>query len=538
VRGRQRSQRSRRTSVLTIAAATLPLLALLLVSLGRLGATYSPDGDNALIEMHVRDILHHPVLVGAYSRSGWFHPGPALYYLLWLPYQIAWHASSSLIPAAVLINLLSVAGIIAIIHRRAGRAAAWWAAIVLLLDLRLLGATDLQNVWNPTVSILPFALFLVTAWSVLCDDLWLLPVAAGLGSFVVQCHVGFLLPVAAVGLVLAARTVIRLRHDRSWSRPLIVTLAVIAILWAPPVIDELTGHPGNLTAILRYARAPRPTWGWQEAANTVVTQIGRLPAWIVGRKPIFALYASPKLPLWPGLLGVGALVAIAVVAARRRQTEALWLLLVVVIAGFAAAAFVKRIDGPDWSYLGDWISSIGVVLWIAVGVCLLAPRRSPVGSSRPSAGSAGSASSAVRPFTAVTVGLGVVAAALAIGGTWNVLAAPRLGSNTSPAITQLSASGRQWARANHVNAVKLDFGPDPDLALSVLGTGTGVALQLERHGINTKVAAIWRLQFGPSRTVHGTWRGPVLVVGTSYRPPPGSERLAMSGPFVLYVLRA
>jgi hypothetical protein len=516
VAGRERSHRA---PVLTIAAATLPLLALLLVSLGRLGATYSPDGDNALIEMHVRDIGHHPVLVGAYSRSGWFHPGPALYYLLWLPYQIALHASGSLITAATLINLLCVAGIIAIVHRRAGRVAAWWATVVLLLDLRVLGAAALQNVWNPTISILPFALFLVTAWSVLCDDYWLLPVTAGLGSFVVQCHVAYIFPVAAVGVLVSARTVIRLRHDRNWYRPLAITIAVTAVMWAPPVIDELTGHPGNLTAILRYGRAPRGTWGWQEGANTVMTQIGRLPGWIAGLKPMPDYYGSPKLPLWPGLLGVGALVAITGVAARRRQTDVLWLVLLAVIAGFAAGAFIDRVDGPDWSYLGDWISSIGVVLWIGVGVCLLPRSRTRVRS------------------TWVTAGVGALAAFLAVGGTWNALAAPRFGSNTSPAITHLAASGRQWAKANNVRAVKVDFGPDPDLALGVLAAGTGVAFQFERHGISTKVDSAWRLQFGAPRTVRGPWSGPELVVGTSYLPPPGSTRLAASGPFILYAVR-
>ncbi len=515
VAGRERSQRA---PVLTIVAATLPLLALLLVSLARLGATYAPDGDNAGIEMRVRDIGHHAVLLGPYSRAGWYHPGPALFYLLWLPYQLTRHASLALVASATLINLLSVAGIVAIVYRRAGRAAAWWAAIVVLLDLRVLGATAIQNVWNPMVSILPFALFLVTAWSVLCDDRWMLPVAAGVGSFVVQCHVGFILPVAAVGVLVAARTLIRLRHERRWYRPLAITLAVTAVMWVPPVIQELTGHPGNLTLILRYARAPRGTWGWPEGANTVMTQIGRLPAWIVGRKPVPAFVASPKLPLWPGLLGVGALVAVSVVGARRRQTDVLWLVLVVVITGFAAAAFIERVDGPDWSYLSDWISSIGLVLWIAVGVCALTPQRRPVQS------------------TFLTAGIAVLAASLAIGGTWNALAAPHFGSQSSSAITHLAAAGRQWADGNQVHAVRLGLGPDPDLALGVVATGTGVVLQLERHGITTKVDPVWEPAFGSSRIIRGPWTGPSLIVGTSYQPPPGARRLATSGPYVLYLL--
>ncbi|HSS08309.1 MAG TPA: hypothetical protein VLL25_00385, partial [Acidimicrobiales bacterium] len=132
--GRQRARWYAPT--LSLAAVALPLGALLIAWLLRQGHGYTPVGDHALIEMRVRDIGHHPVLVGIYSRYGWYHPGPALFYLLWLPYQLTRHASLSLPATAILVNLLSVAGIVAIVYRRAGRAAAWWAAAVLLLDLR------------------------------------------------------------------------------------------------------------------------------------------------------------------------------------------------------------------------------------------------------------------------------------------------------------------------------------------------------------------------------------------------------------------
>ena len=50
--------------------------------------TTCPSADQAWIELQIRDIGHDPVLLGPYSRFGWFHPGPILYYLLWLPYRI------------------------------------------------------------------------------------------------------------------------------------------------------------------------------------------------------------------------------------------------------------------------------------------------------------------------------------------------------------------------------------------------------------------------------------------------------------------
>jgi len=46
-------------------------------------------GDNALSQLRIADVGHHAVLLGPYARDGWSHPGPAMYFLLALPYQLA-----------------------------------------------------------------------------------------------------------------------------------------------------------------------------------------------------------------------------------------------------------------------------------------------------------------------------------------------------------------------------------------------------------------------------------------------------------------
>ena len=47
-----------------------------------------PIGDLATTEMLTRDVGGRSPSLGPYSRDGWFHPGPALFYVLALPYRL------------------------------------------------------------------------------------------------------------------------------------------------------------------------------------------------------------------------------------------------------------------------------------------------------------------------------------------------------------------------------------------------------------------------------------------------------------------
>ena len=57
------------------------------------GRSYVPTADYAYTELLTRDVGHHPVLTGLYSRTDWNHPGPTLFYLLALPYRLTGSAS-------------------------------------------------------------------------------------------------------------------------------------------------------------------------------------------------------------------------------------------------------------------------------------------------------------------------------------------------------------------------------------------------------------------------------------------------------------
>ncbi|MFI5372597.1 MAG: hypothetical protein ACHQ52_13660, partial [Candidatus Eisenbacteria bacterium] len=103
-----------------IGLALVPFVASAIALVAGVGGDYHPQADQALIEMQIRDIGHLPVLLGPYSRFGWFHPGPALFYVLWLPYRLTGSSSASIQFAALVVNGAAVVGIALVARRRGG----------------------------------------------------------------------------------------------------------------------------------------------------------------------------------------------------------------------------------------------------------------------------------------------------------------------------------------------------------------------------------------------------------------------------------
>src|SRR6476620_1623677 len=68
VRGREREVKWG-----VIAVTVLPLLVSAVCVVAFVRGKFKPIGDYALMEMQVRDIGHHPVLLGLYSRDTWAH---------------------------------------------------------------------------------------------------------------------------------------------------------------------------------------------------------------------------------------------------------------------------------------------------------------------------------------------------------------------------------------------------------------------------------------------------------------------------------
>jgi hypothetical protein len=77
------NQHRRVDRLLVVIAAIVALAPVLTVALTRTGRHYLPTQDFAVLDMRVRDVWSTDIpLVGAYSRFGWNHPGPAMYWLI------------------------------------------------------------------------------------------------------------------------------------------------------------------------------------------------------------------------------------------------------------------------------------------------------------------------------------------------------------------------------------------------------------------------------------------------------------------------
>lgn len=336
---------------------------------------WTPVGDWALLELRTRSVGgSHTPLVGAYSRFGWSHPGPALFYALALPYRAFGSRSNGLLAAALLINAASVAGIVLLAWRRGGRPLALGTAIGLTLLCRALGGNVLRDPWNPSITVLPFAALLFLAWSIACGDDWMLPIAALVASFVVQSHVGYavlVIVVLVVAIVLRLVAVAQHRNDEGRGRNrrrtgaiLGLTVIVTVAAWLPPLIDQRV-NPGNLNAIFKFFGKSHPT----PTNLTAVRLVGRALAfpgtWITGHEGVrtsdfTASTAGFFLPL-----ALVAVLAAVVVSLRRRDRDALALLVLALATMGAAVYSISHIAGPLAAYLVHWLLLLGMVSWLA-----------------------------------------------------------------------------------------------------------------------------------------------------------------------------
>src|SRR3954453_3313489 len=144
---------------------------------GALVTAIHSGGDVALTEISVRDVggAHTP-LFGVYSRYGWHHPGPLLFYVLAVPYRLLGTDGSALAGGAVLVNALAVGGSAWVLWRRGRLGGLVVGGLVLAVLLHSLGGTVLPTPWNPLITILPLLLFVLAVWSVVCGDVWILPI--------------------------------------------------------------------------------------------------------------------------------------------------------------------------------------------------------------------------------------------------------------------------------------------------------------------------------------------------------------------------
>lgn len=363
------------------AGAAVVAVALIVIVVGFLLAT-GPDylnySDNALMQLRTVDVGRHLLLVGAYSRFTWAHPGPLLFWLFAGPFTLFGGDAKALGIASVMIG----AGACALtLHaaRRGGPELMTTCALVTVLFVRSLGVSLLVDPWNPSVSLLPCLAFIVVVWATRESSPWTVPLVAGLGSLLVQSHLGYA-PIVLVGFIATAVAVVpraRAGTER-WQGPLIVTGVVGLLAWLPPVVDQIAGS-GNLGAILRYfGGGGGPAVGWHAGLYVVFEQLGARPGFARGLDPGSALLYSDRvrgsLPFPLALIPFALAVALA---ARRGWRDILRFAAVIGGSLVVAVIAVAQIRGVVAPYLVRWTWILGGAVWILVLWTALRALRDP-----------------------------------------------------------------------------------------------------------------------------------------------------------------
>ncbi len=359
-----------------LAVGTL-VVAMVLGMVGAVAQGWSPVSDDALIELLVRDVPGHLPLTGVYSRYGWSHPGPALFYLLAVPYRLLGGASSGLIVGSLGGQLMAAVGawwVARRIDRLAGLFVLCGASAILLTT-----APDVvRSPWNPHVALVGSCLLVVLAWSASLRGRAGLIALVPVGSLLVQSHVVTAPMVAATcatGVLLAL--VPWGADDRSaWDRPrrhaVLLGLGLTFLMWLPPLVQQLTGDPGNLTELLARKGTGEP-FGVRSALAVMSQGFGAVPS-VLDPTAVSGAFAATAwtVPIW-----LVVPVAGAVVAFRRRDLVHLRGVIVASGALVGGVVGIASISDAMFGYLVMWNRGV-VVATLALGVAALTAGVTPV----------------------------------------------------------------------------------------------------------------------------------------------------------------
>ncbi len=506
---------SPRAERLLLAAVALALVPHVVVLVRGVTSGWEPSGDQAMELLRMHDVgTSHTPLLGPYSRFGWDHPGPLLFWFGAPALRLAG-------PVGVMV-LVSIANMAAVVGTAwaARRLAGDRLALVVVAATAVLvhshGAAKLVDPWNPWVTVLPLLCFL---WCVPLaasrDHLGALVLAVVTGSFVAQSHLGNVPVVGAAAVVgLAWWALGRRGSGRPAPRAASVALVVglTAAAWSGPLVDQVTSSPGNLRALAEFALdSPEEPVPLGESLGAAARELGFVPAWIGAEEGVWPV--SPA-PIWT-LLVLPALLLIGVVPAVRRRLGTgpgrRWLVGYVLVVYAAAAFAVTRTTGGLIPYVLRWTWPVALV---AATVALL-PALEWLELQR---------GTTPRRIRAVAMTAAVAVAAIASGATTiDGLRAPVEPSpHTDASARELAAElrevlpegtyGLQWYDVRSFSAVSI-----------------GVGANLVRHGHRIDFPADHASRVGEFRATGRTDVPLLIIVGQTpletWSPPEGARRL-------------
>jgi hypothetical protein len=349
-------------------AVAIPVVILLVrVAIGH----WISFSDWAAIELRVRDVgTSRTPLIGPYSRYGWDHPGPLLYYALALPYRLSGSQGNGLLLGTLLINTGACVFMGVFLWRRGRAAGLLLGTVIVLLLIRALHVDFLINPWNPYVIVLPMLALVLACWSATEGDArWALPVAVVLGSFAVQSHVGAAIGVTVpilVAIVFCFFDARRARELAAFGTTLGIALVAGLFCWIPPLAQQVQPNGGNLGDLWNFWTSSHPhVTGWSEGARLVSPQLAIPSPWFTGHEAR-NIFTGGLDPNWHVPFALLFLIGAFVVAWRRHDRQSLRLCtfaLALLLAAYVAASNI--VDTP-FVYVMQWLWIVGAVVWLAI----------------------------------------------------------------------------------------------------------------------------------------------------------------------------
>jgi hypothetical protein len=539
-----------RAPLLGILAVALPVGVAVVMAVAR-HPTLVLGGDFAFVEQSVVDAEHGRQLLGSVDRFGVAHLGPAHYYLLAPVYWLLGNRSYGLAVGSLVLVGLASAAVVAVAARRGGLALALVAALLLLLYLHAIGDERLRDPWGPWAIMVPAVLFMVLAAAYAAGSTPALLGALLAGSFIAQTHIST--PPTLAAVILVAWLVRHLGgRGTAWPQPrdrgrrplLLAGLGgLLALAWLPPLIQQVTVHPGNLTLLYRFLRHPHGGFDGTGFPDTIQPAGQDLPHAVSGLGLEFsvfpvgrpaALLAEVSTPgVFPDrgrlllVLLYAVLAAALVVLARRRGDRfALTLGAAALTAMATAVLSFTHVAGPFFDYLIAWTTALPVVVLLGWAALLAGRLREPVTP----------AARRVAPLL-VTV-LAVVVAAASGAETAALAGLPSMEAVATP-------QGADPALAPAAELVRTDLAAGPGRAalLRVVDPETwpvvaAVGNQLLRHHQPVAVAGAWLYMFGDAYRPTGAERVEYAFVAAEHEaalaPRLGGQRLGQSGDVVVY----
>jgi hypothetical protein len=330
-------------------------------------------GDGAGIALHSWDTLAGRVpLVGQPTElgRGLHDPGPLLYWLLAVPVHadpargVLWGAALWCMAAASL--AIEAAWSVA------GEAGGLLGSGIILGMIAWTPSVALRPYWNPCFGAMFFLAALAASWAAMSGNRRWWPIVVVTASVAAQAHLMF--AVASAALTLAAFIVCLadgLRAKSAGYGWLTAGLIAGMVCWSGPLIQQVTGRTGNLTALM-HGQATGQHTGFAFALKTLAAFTEPPLLWwmhLRSRLDTAGLIQARPAVFGAAVLTVTAAVLVVAVFGLRCRWLA-GLAAVSLLAGSTSLVTFSRIPvaGLDrLAYLDLVMFPAGLLIWLTVG---------------------------------------------------------------------------------------------------------------------------------------------------------------------------